>query len=231
MTHVFRENPPFALLACLALLAGCGAPATLSHVQRGDRVQTTLAGISSAEVKVVRPGLGMLTPPPRHLQKGDQLSTGPTTRVLLRFARAYVLVEPNTRVSISSLILEGPEEEEPPPPANQGNPIVTEPAGKILVRAGWPISVGTTYISAEVKGTEYGLSLDAKGRSVLRTHHGTVAVSSRSRAWPTIDVHEGEAVFIDGAAAPAKRVLTPEDMAVLDAAFEAFDRLLDLNAF
>src|SRR5262249_54524748 len=154
----------------------------------------------SAEVLVVRPGVGTLTPPPRHLQKGDQLSTGPTTRVLLRFANsAYVLVEPNTRLTISSLILE---------------------KGWIYVKTWWPSRrpISTRYFLLPEEGTRYSLSLDEQGHSVVQTQEGTVAVVSRSAAWPPVEVHRGEAVSINGAAAPEKYVLTSGDLAVLDTA-------------
>ncbi len=233
MTHhqALRGNSCARLLLGVVLLWGCGAPATLSRVERNSQAQTTLTGISSDDVLVVRTGVGALSPPPRHLQDGDQLSTGPTTRVLLRFANSmYVLVEPNTRVTIGTLTLNGPKSDRITLSQYKGSPTVDElkPVGKIYVRSRKG-STKTEWYSAQVRGTRYMMSLDADAHSVLQTYTGTVAVVSRHGAWPPIDVHEGEAVTVDGDGSPAKRALTSEDLTSLDAAFEAFDRLLDLN--
>jgi len=220
---------PVLLVAVVA--APSGGPATFTGVVRNGLLETNRELVGPDEVRVVRPGVGPMTPPPLHLQKGDELTTGRSTEVLLRFVRSYALVRPNTRVAISSLFLHGPGPltDDEAPPARADTPADDDQSGSVLVNTRGKFRLHADLAEALVEGTRYAFRVDAVADSRLRVFAGSVRLRSTTGAWPDVRVGAGEQAEVRGTAPPVKRALIGEERATLDTAFEAFDRLIDLG--
>lgn len=216
--------------ACCSL-----SKATLWGVVRDGTFDGKLEGIGPAEVRVVRPGVGVMTPLPAHLGAGDELSTGPATEVVLLFPNDnWVLVRPNTKVAIGSLEVRGPSEPaaapSPGPEAPIGRPVGQQtPMGEVVVKARSGFRVRTRYVNGDVEGTRYVLSVDTGKTAVLKVSEGVVALTSRAKSWERIRVHEGQRAVIDGGAPPVTTEFSSEVRGNLHTLFERFDVLLGLG--
>jgi hypothetical protein len=234
MTGITRELLRAIVVVALFFLSGCAAATLRAIVQQGVLTES-LNAIRPDEVTVFRPGVGPITPLPLHLQEGDEIRTGPTTEVLLKFPVAYVLVRPNTHVTVKCLIINGPNEvplsppQQPSPQPRPAQPAASDTAGSVLVRA---LSSGfrlhTDLVDAAVKGTKYSFQLDRNRVVHLVVQQGTVALQSRTHGWDDVLVNHGEAADGSGRAQPVKRTLAVEDIKVLDTVFHTFDVFIDL---
>jgi hypothetical protein len=179
--------------------------AALSEALRGDD-PVRVSKLRPDELVVTRPGVGVLTPPPKNLQRGDIVQTGSTTSVLLCFADGTrVLVRPDTRVIISSVILER----------------IVNKISEILVDARGRFRAETPLVTAGVEGTRYRLRLESEGWEMLDTAEGTVVLYPKQGGRDPVRVHEGTGAMLQEADSPRLRTLSEEERETLNRAFKS----------
>ena len=163
-------------VVCLGLSA-C-ASITLNTVQDGRLV---VAG-PIAGVEVFRQGVRQPPQPGMALQAGDEIWTGPQSRVVLSFvdgARVFVL--PGSHVRVGSIFVY---------------------LGEVLVKVKGLFEVQTTYATAGSEGTEYQVRVDPGERVRVVVAEDRVVLASRYRYWRSASLATGQSAWIVGAEAP-----------------------------
>jgi beta-lactam-binding protein with PASTA domain len=196
-THEVRSAPlPFSgvglLLIAFVVLAlqGCGF-ATLDHLlvkSNGNWVQTDgVISVTDAKGKQSDAAPGTI------LQKGDIIETGPDTSASISFLTSgEVILRPSTRIAIL-------------------NPSLFAYFGELFVKVKGQFDIHYAYGTAGAKGTEYVVKVEPNDEVTVTVLEGRVELTSKTAAWPPIELGPREQARLSQAAAPRPQRLDQDE--------------------
>jgi len=200
----------FLMLASLVwpYLAGCATPGSPDQVVLAGAVingDHRAEGPEWAQVGVWR---GKQQLPARAglvLQKGDWISTGPGTEVVVRFPNGSELfMAPSSGGRIGSL---------------------TEAIGEFFVKVRGFFNIDTEFVRAGARGTAYGVRAGPDGQATVWVVRGQVEVASLTGAWAPVGLGPGMATKAYPMA-PTPYAATPEQMQRSEAWERRMERLV-----
>src|SRR5262245_27680610 len=174
------------LLLCLvAAQVACASRTTLVGFARDGQKASPEGIVISRRGAPVQPSPGMA------LEAGDEVRTTAVSAVIKFPDNTWVIVAPNSAVSIGSLGIT---------------------RGTIFAKARRLFQVETQFVRVTVEGTEYQVTVDENNQASVDVAEGQTRLTSTRGSWEAVVVLGSEGAVVKAEEVPRKRPLSPEEV-------------------